>query len=48
MSRKLVLVLGFLAVLPLMMVSLKARGADPPKKDAGGVDDLFGAADGCR
>ncbi len=46
MSRKLVLVLGFLAVLPLMTVSLKARGADSPKKDAGGVDDLFGAADG--
>ena len=35
MSRKLVLVSVFLAVLPVLLVALKARGDDPPKKAGG-------------
>ena len=37
MCRKLVFVVVFLAVLPVLMVSAKARGADPPQKKAGGL-----------
>jgi hypothetical protein len=54
MSRKLVFVVAFLAVLPVMMVSVNVQGDDPPKnagktptqrKEFGDASDPFGGAD---
>ena len=42
MSRKVVLMVVFLAVLPVLMLLVKTRGADPPK-NAGGTPTLQNA-----
>jgi hypothetical protein len=48
MSRKLVLVGVFLAVLPVLLVSVKAREGDPPKKEAIDADGSLSDARGAK